>query len=103
MTNMIGLLMNGLLMLRLLIMQTSYWSNAKGLQTGSFARSGEDPSKVFHSVMHYDDKHRVMQTYQVHHKGGSTPWTKTTITNYEYNFAGRSNQRKGFVSDRCFE
>jgi RHS repeat-associated protein len=72
----------------------NYWSNVQGLQTGSFARSNEDNTKVFHTVMHYDKKGRVMQTYQVHHKGGSTPWTKTIITNYEYNFAGEVTKEK---------
>jgi RHS repeat-associated protein len=73
---------------------TSYWSNVKGLQSGSFARSNEDPNKVFHSVIHYDDKHRVLQTYQVHHKGGTNAFLKPIITNYEYNFVGEVTKEK---------
>jgi hypothetical protein len=72
----------------------NYWSDTKGLQTGSFARSTEDPSKVFHTVLYYDKDGRVIQTYQVHHKGGATPWTKPIVTNYEYNFAGEVVKEK---------
>lgn len=72
----------------------NYSSNAKGLQTGAFARSNEDNSKVFHTVMHYDKKGRVMQTYQVHHKGGVNAFQKPIVTNYEYNFAGEVTKEK---------
>jgi len=73
---------------------SSYWSNAQGLLTGSFARSTEDPNKVFHLVKYYDTQQRVIQTFQVHQKGGGSPWTKPIITNYEYNFAGEITKEK---------
>ncbi|RFS15553.1 DUF6443 domain-containing protein [Emticicia sp. C21] len=67
---------------------TNYYSNSKGLQSGSFARNQETPSKVFHSVFYYDFKGRMMQSYRVHDKGGASPWTKPVVTNLGYNFAG---------------
>lgn len=66
----------------------SYWSNARGLQTGSWARSPEDPNVLFYTILHYDKQGRVMQTYQTHHRGGSQNWQKPIITNFQYNFAG---------------
>ena len=66
----------------------TYYSNSKGLQTGSFARSQDNPSKVYHTVFHYDNKGRKMQSYRVHDKGGATPWAKAIVTNLGYNFAG---------------
>lgn len=73
---------------------SNYWSNTTGLPTGSWARSLDDPTMLFYTVMHYDNKGRVMQTFQTHHRGGSQPWTKPIITNFQYNFAGEIIREK---------
>lgn len=73
---------------------SSHLNSVIGLPTGSFARSNEDENKVFHTVMHYDNKSRILQTYQVHHKGGTSPWTKPIISNFEYNFVGEVTKEK---------
>ena len=73
---------------------SSYNANVEGLQTGSFVRSTEDVNKVFHSVIHYDNKGRVLQTYQIHHKGGANAVENPIISNYEYNFAGEVTKEK---------
>ena len=66
----------------------SQYSNAKGLATGSYARSPENVNEVFHTVLYYDNKGQVIQSQQTHHKGGSNLFTKPIITNFQYSFVG---------------
>jgi RHS repeat-associated protein len=66
----------------------SQYSNAKGLATGSYARSPENVNQVFHTVLYYDNKGQVIQSQQTHHKGGSNLFTKPIITNFQYSFVG---------------
>jgi RHS repeat-associated protein len=73
---------------------SSYWSNASGLPTGSWSRDPQNTALVYHTVYHYDNKGRMLQTYQVHQKGGNQPWLNPIITNYEYNFAGEVTKEK---------
>jgi len=72
----------------------NYYSNAKGLLSGSAARSQDDPNKLYHSVFYYDYKGRTMQTFRTHDKGGETLATKPVITNLGYNFAGEVTNEK---------
>jgi hypothetical protein len=65
------------------------YSNVKGLLTGIVSWNSRDFTKTYHSVFHYDNKKRVIQTYQTHHLGGNQPWTKAIITNFQYNFNGQ--------------
>jgi RHS repeat-associated protein len=73
---------------------TAQYANARGMLTGSEQRSTEDNTKTFLSVMYYDNRGRVVQTYQTHHKGGFLSATKPVRTDYEYNFAGEILKEK---------
>ena len=65
------------------------YANAKGLLTGIVSWNSDDFNKIYHSVFHYDNKGRTIQTYQTHQLGGGQPWTKATINNFHYNFNGQ--------------
>lgn len=72
----------------------TYWSNAKGLLTGSRVQDPQTNTLYYDNVIYYDNRNRILQTFQTHHKGGSSPQTKPIITNYEYNFAGEVTKEK---------
>jgi len=65
------------------------YTDAKGLLTGIVARDPQNPDKVYHTAFYYDNKGRVIQSYQTHHLGGSNHYTKPVITNTQYNFVGQ--------------
>lgn len=72
----------------------SHWPNATGQPTGGWARDPENASVVYHSVIYYDNKNRVLQTFQTHLKGGANRASKPLTTSFEYNFAGEVTKEK---------
>ncbi|UBM59516.1 peptidoglycan DD-metalloendopeptidase family protein [Marinilongibacter aquaticus] len=69
----------------------SHWADAKGLPTGSWARSTENTGTGFHTVLYYDNKGRVLQTQRTHHRGSPT---KRISTDYQYSFSGELLKEK---------
>lgn len=65
------------------------YSNPKGLLTGIVSWNSKDFNKIYHSVLHYDNKNRLIQSYQTHQLGGAEPWKKAIISNFQYNFSGQ--------------
>jgi RHS repeat-associated protein len=73
---------------------SSHYANATGLLTGSKTRDPENLNDVFFSVLHYDNKGRILQVYQTHLKGGSARSQNPLRTDYEYNFVGEVLKEK---------
>jgi hypothetical protein len=67
----------------------SNYADAKGFLTGVLKRNLANNAKIYFNIFHYDNKSRIIQTYETHHLGGAEPWKKAIVTNFEYNFAGQ--------------
>lgn len=64
------------------------YADAKGLLTGIKVQDPQDPTKYYYTVLYYDSKNRVIQSFQTHPKGGTLVADKPIITNFQYNFTG---------------
>jgi hypothetical protein len=72
----------------------SNYANAKGLLTGILKRNSADNTIIYFNTFHYDSKNRIIQSYETHHLGGSQPWLKPIISNFQYNFSGDKTKKK---------
>ena len=72
--------------------ETNY-SNARGLLTYVLEWDSRDKNQ-YYTVLHYDDKGRIIQTKKSHHLGGSSPGNKPVITSFKLNFPGQTLAQK---------